>query len=72
MHAAMFSARYGRLRSFAPGAHQTFGVGHMAKLALASALTAALLRGFDSHWFFGRYGDAAMLMTRDMLRWFGL
>jgi hypothetical protein len=42
----------------------------MAKVALASALTAALLRGFDNYWYFGKYGDAAVSMARDMLRWF--
>jgi hypothetical protein len=46
--------------------------GHMAKLVLSAALTAALLRTCDDYVFYGRYTDAATLMVRDMLRWFGL
>jgi hypothetical protein len=44
----------------------------MGKIVLSTALTVALLRGFDNYLFFGKYGNAAMLMARDMLRWFGL
>jgi hypothetical protein len=44
----------------------------MAKMILSAGLTAALLRLSDDYFFFGRYTDAAILMGRDMLRWFGL
>ena len=44
----------------------------MGKIALSAALAALLLRMADNYLFFGKYTDAALFVTGQILRSFGL
>ncbi len=44
----------------------------MGKLVLSIGLAGALIRAMDNYLFFGKYTDAAMVVTAQILRSFGL
>ena len=44
----------------------------MGKIAMIAALSAVLVRMVDYYFYDGRYTDAAIAMTQDMLRSFGI